>query len=968
MSSINNNKDLNNYFINNKDIITLENYNNNISPTTTTTLENTIINYNSNIKALFCFNCRINLTKSNYINHLKKRHSIIYKDYKNNNKLNSLLNKVNSLDFYDIDEINTELGYNKYYFRELPIIFNNYKCRECLYINIDRKNIRIHFNKNHDNNNKSSKKEADYIISNIPLQFLEGFKYNTKIYFIPKLLNPNLLEANINLESLNIRSSRRSSSTSLDSLESNTSSSSSNSIITTDTRIINNNSRDLVINRYNLDINNKDNNLLDINTLEGNKRLLSSYITKSNIIYYLDNKNRDLLVNLAYRTKNNIDNNSEPIDLEDEIPIEFNILDKLVFNYLDFISSKINNINLLLRQRIKSSTNNPNIREFKDFIPLENKGSRVTYFTIFSNLLIFTIKVFYIKSKFKDSISREEKEYYNLVKDINLSSNITNTLVEIIKVELEDLESDESIIEFNYLLSRFYLELLKDTYNLSINTNNTLNNLTIIFFYINNLDKYTLEIRPILDISKLTSIIIYNARLSTIGYFYYLEISDDLNSDSLDNNIEDFINKYLNNNSKNYFEFISTLRPYLLALSKEVNSNKFIIVESKLDIIEANNTEYPISKIKSLFTDILRKLELILLNNLLYINNLDELDIDFNSLPDTTLLNKVGDNLIDLDYFKDLKKVPYFLDRIITLGTPYNTKLLKGLKDNKLIFKSNKIEKYNRDINRFLEYLTLAILLFSGGPLRAPELTTIIYKNIESKNRSLLYNKDNNLFTITTDYYKSKNITRKEKLNIRYIPPILSKILLVYIIYIIPFKEYILKEYYNLEDYNTPYLLVKDNKLLTSYNITTILKKESSLYFNKGLTLYSYRKIINYIIKTKFNNKDYFSSSDTNISDNIEDRQANRSTKTSFNYYFNTGSYFSNLNNIYNLNKIKEFSILYFNYFNLLESRDISNSRDISKAIIDTNIEDTPNYNSSSNNNLEFTINTKDLENNIRLL
>ena len=67
-------------------------------------------------------------------------------------------------------------------------------------------------------------------------------------------------------------------------------------------------------------------------------------------------------------------------------------------------------------------------------------------------------------------------------------------------------------------------------------------------FYINNLNKYTLEINPILEISKLTSIIIYNARLSTIGYFYYLEIKEDIDLDNNNYNIEDFINKYLNNN------------------------------------------------------------------------------------------------------------------------------------------------------------------------------------------------------------------------------------------------------------------------------------------------------------------------------------------------------------------------------------------------------------------------------------
>lgn len=171
MSSIiiNNNKDLNTFFTSSKDKIILETYLKDIIPSTSTILEDTIIIYNNSIKVLFCINCSINLTKVNYINYLKKRHSILYREYKNNNILDSLINKVNSLEFYELEEIKAELGFNKYYFRELPILFNNYKYKECLFINIDRKNVRIHYNNTHSNNNKSSKKEVDYIISNIPL-------------------------------------------------------------------------------------------------------------------------------------------------------------------------------------------------------------------------------------------------------------------------------------------------------------------------------------------------------------------------------------------------------------------------------------------------------------------------------------------------------------------------------------------------------------------------------------------------------------------------------------------------------------------------------------------------------------------------------------------------------------------------------------------------------------------------------
>ena len=172
------------------------------------------------------------------------------------------------------------------------------------------------------------------------------------------------------------------------------------------------------------------------------------------------------------------------------------------------------------------------------------------------------------------------------------------------------------------------------------------------------------------------------------------------------------------------------------------------------------------------------------------------------------------------------------------------------------------------------------------------------------------------MFSIITTYYKSKNITRKERNNLRFLFPKLTKLLIIYIVYIIPFKDYINKTYYNLENAKTPYLLIKNNKVLTSSIINRILQKESSLYFREPLTISSFRRIINYIIKIKLKkNLDYNSSSTNNSSSSnnlIEDKQSNRSTKVSFNYYLNINNIFNNYNNNNKeINKVKSFSIDY---------------------------------------------------------
>ena len=69
------------------------------------------------------------------------------------------------------------------------------------------------------------------------------------------------------------------------------------------------------------------------------------------------------------------------------------------------------------------------------------------------------------------------------------------------------------------------------------------------------------------------------------------------------------------------------------------------------------------------------------------------------------------------------------------------------------------MQRFLADLNVFAELLGNAINLYSGGPLRGTELSLILYKNTSTKDRSLIYNKDAEMFFVTTDYDKSRNIT-----------------------------------------------------------------------------------------------------------------------------------------------------------------------------------------------------------------
>ncbi|KAF2480955.1 hypothetical protein BDY17DRAFT_310738 [Neohortaea acidophila] len=730
---------LNQLLINNKDYIKGDSYNNStiIESTYTNNIENTILNYNIEIKVLFCTICKTNLDRNNYLKHLKDKHFTIYKSYKESSKLEVLKTNIEELEFNDLAKLEDILKPNLFYFKELDLNLKGYKCIECNYININYKEVRIHFNTNHFNSNKSSKSKVNYIINQVPLQYIKGNNKNTKLYFIPKI--PNISKKNT---STNLYINSNSSNSSIESITSKKSNSSKELDLKED-----------IIKDYlkeNLE-ENKLNNNININ----NNRLLNSYIKKSNIYIFLKDKDRESLVNLVYNIK------EEDKDLSVFNRIDYNKLEDIIIDCLLYIHSKITNISLGLRQKLNQN-NSSNTRVFKDFIPLENKSTTKTYFTYYAKLLSFIIKVRYIKGKYKNTIGKE-RTYFDLVKNFTINLEAKEALKNIIPfnldlIDLEDKELTKEKEEFYTYIIEFYISLLKDNTTLTLDNNTSLNNIVLSYFFITNLDINTKEIKNIDLIGKLTSYILYNSKLLTIGYFYFKELN---NIKYTYNDFNDFLSTYLTNSSNNYFEFISILRPYLLALNKERESTNYIIKETSLNIIEYNTIEYSITKIKELFKNVYINLEDILLKKLLKITSIDSLDIDFNTINDNTFISNIDYYIIDTLELKYLKtNRPYFLTQLLTKGTYYNKTLLKDIKkDTKTLrFKDTNIEIFNTNINRFLEYLTLAIYLYSGGPLRGTELTTILYKNIETKTRSLIYNKEDNTFIISTNYRRIEQI------------------------------------------------------------------------------------------------------------------------------------------------------------------------------------------------------------------
>lgn len=327
---------INNYLINYNKELRKNIFNNRtkVKPTKTIFLEDTIITYSSKLEVIFCSICKKNLTKNNYIRHLKEKHSTIFKDYKNTNKLENLNLKISSLDLAILEDLKAKIEPAKYYFKDLDININGFKCLECNYININSKEIRKHYNLEYNRRENRTNLKADYYINLVPLQVLKGFKAANKIYFISKLprlnkltarelKNLNKLKEDFNLEEedsnleeedtnnnleniynleeieeleredINLETRRYS----LDSISIDSSSTIEDNIAN-----LEDNRRELTLSIYSNNIKEKDTNLDFTINLDLNTKLLNSFTKKSKILEYLENKDRDLLSSLVYKS------------------------------------------------------------------------------------------------------------------------------------------------------------------------------------------------------------------------------------------------------------------------------------------------------------------------------------------------------------------------------------------------------------------------------------------------------------------------------------------------------------------------------------------------------------------------------------------------------------------------------------------------------------------------------------------
>ena len=574
-----------------------------------------------------------------------------------------------------------------------------------------------------------------------------------------------------------------------------------------------------------------------------------------------------------------------------------------------------------LRQLLRTEDTSKSYKEMKDFIQLTRAES---HFKRYCRLATFIIRVYLIQENYKEASSDTIKsKYFETIEQIHVSEETRTLINRLIDLGIKPIRDDtdqEYTPTLRSIVARLFHSLLKDRIHLKVKENTTFRNSVVFFYFCSILHPQTKEVLDSSMVSKIASIFIYNSRLMFLAYYYAVEDKHVLNEHDMNRMYEKEVRKYLSNDSKNYFEELTQIRAFSLKLAKQHKSTTYTIKESPAGTVEFNGVPYPIEHIKNFFMRMGVQLEGQLKSKLLFVNHLDTLGIDFSRIEDTPLLNKTGQSIIDTPQLERFKS--WFLQELVKENSEYNRFFVKDVRDSRIQFKSSNVQRFLADLNTFTELLANAINLYSGGPLRGTELNLILYKNTSVKDRSMLYNKDAGMFFVTTDYNKTNNITRKERVSYRYLTPMLSRIIIIYVAAVLPLRDYIYRQHHRDERYDNPYLLGRNQGSVSSYSISIRLQKETATSFRKGLSLQAWRKIINFIIKTKMHASplDPDDSSDSSDDEDlVEDKQANRSTRVSFNHYFNSEFFVNSTVTPKDLSALREFSIRYFNYFNLLD-------------------------------------------------
>ena len=426
-----------------------------------------------------------------------------------------------------------------------------------------------------------------------------------------------------------------------------------------------------------------------------------------------------------------------------------------------------------------------------------------------------------------------------------LSNSNIDTLKEIEKI---NSSKDFFALEVKGLLLKLLINLLKQVTDLNI-FDSPIN----CFFAAISIRSSNLSLRTELELSQDYSKFIYCFQVLIIEYAFSLLFQD--NTLELTTILRDFQDNFLNNSRSTGLSEVLNNRSYCFRVNKETSTLSFVsISNTKKDTILYKSISLSVDNLRTLFNNLINTSTLFLKETLLFSipkSRYQEITLEkYSKFEDRSLttpfysFNNLSVNYKETSIFlrEEVFNNPGLFSRFFSTTSP----------DLKLNLSA--VKEYFNSILIFKKRLLLLIYLTSGLPLRGTELVTLRFLNSLKDQREIFLDIGSNLFIVNISYYKSQGNSERRAANIRYLPPRVSYLVLLYIVLVYPFTEFL-----NISTISNsrllkaksfiPYLFYFNNRLLDSRDLSLGLNSLSKQVLGQKLGIQIYRQVIITIIR-----------------------------------------------------------------------------------------------------------------------
>ena len=426
-----------------------------------------------------------------------------------------------------------------------------------------------------------------------------------------------------------------------------------------------------------------------------------------------------------------------------------------------------------------------------------------------------------------------------------LSNSNIDTLKEIEKI---NSSKDFFALEVKGLLLKLLINLLKQVTDLNI-FDSPIN----CFFAAISIRSSNLSLRTELELSQDYSKFIYCFQVLIIEYAFSLLFQD--NTLELTTILRDFQDNFLNNSRSTGLSEVLNNYSYYFRVNKKISTLSFVsISNTKKDTILYKSISLSVDNLRTLFNNLINTSTLFLKETLLFSipkSRYQEITLEkYSKFEDRSLttpfysFNNLSVNYKETSIFlrEEVFNNPGLFSRFFSTTSP----------DLKLNLSA--VKEYFNSILIFKKRLLLLIYLTSGLPLRGTELVTLRFLNSLKDQREIFLDIGSNLFIVNISYYKSQGNSERRAANIRYLPPRVSYLVLLYIVLVYPFTEFL-----NISTISNsrllkaksfiPYLFYFNNRLLDSRDLSLGLNSLSKQVLGQKLGIQIYRQVIITIIR-----------------------------------------------------------------------------------------------------------------------